>query len=207
MFEIDVSHQIGARSIALAFSSEAHVTALVGASGAGKTSVLNMIAGLVRPDRGRISVDGRTLFDASAGVDLPPEQRRCGYVFQDDRLFPHRTVRQNLLYGAARAGGAGYRTTIEEVVALLGLQTLLTRRPATLSGGEAKRVAIGRALLSRPDFLLLDEPLSSIDAPRRDTILAAIARIKAEVSLPILLVSHRAEEVERAADVVVAMPG
>lgn len=205
MFDLAVSRRLGGRTIDLAFTSDTHVTALVGASGTGKTSVLNMIAGILRPDRGRIAVAGRTLFDAAAGIDLAPERRRCGYVFQDDRLFPHRTVRQNLLFGARNAG-EGYRADPQDVVAMLGLERILDRRPRGLSGGEAKRVAIGRALLSRPDFLLLDEPLSSIDAARRETILRAIVRIKADFALPILLVTHRREEVEAAADAVIAMP-
>lgn len=206
MFEIDVARRLGAHSVVLSFASDAPVTALVGQSGAGKTSVLNMIAGIARPDRGRIAVAGRVLFDAAARIDHTPERRGCGFVFQDDRLFPHRSVRSNLLYGARARKAGGYRADIDGIVALLGLEALLDRRPRTLSGGEAKRVAIGRALLSRPDFLLLDEPLSSIDAARRETILDAIARIKAELQLPILLVSHRADEVERAADRVIAMP-
>lgn len=206
MFEVDIVRRLGAHRIVLSFASDVPVTALIGRSGAGKTSVLNMIAGIARPDRGRIAVAGRVLFEAATRTDLSPERRGCGYVFQDDRLFPHRSVRSNLLYGARAREDGRYRADIDGIVALLGLESLLDRRPHTLSGGEAKRVAIGRALLSRPDFLLLDEPLSSIDAARRDTILGAIARIRAELRLPILLVSHRADEVERAADRVIAMP-
>jgi molybdate transport system ATP-binding protein len=159
---------------------------LFGPSGAGKTSVLDMIAGLLRPDHGRIVVGGRTLFGES--TDLPPDERRAGYVFQDARLFPHRTVRANLTYG----GGA-----IDSRLDFLGIGHLFDRWPRTLSGGEARRVAIGRALLSAPDFLLLDEPLASLDRPRRDEVMAALEHLRDHAGLPILLVTHDRAEADR----------
>jgi molybdate transport system ATP-binding protein len=165
-FEVAARRRLGEREIAVDFESDAVVTALVGPSGAGKTSLLNMIAGVLKPDSGRIAVAGRTLFDADQGIDLPPEARRCGYVFQDGRLFPHLTVCANLRYGH-RQSGAAERIGYAEVIDLLGIAALAERKPRTLSGGEAKRVAIGRALLSQPDFLLLDEPLTSLDPVRR----------------------------------------
>lgn len=207
MFDLALTRRLGERTVELAFASDDRVTGLVGVSGAGKTSVLNMIAGILRPDSGHVAVAGRTLFDAARAIDLPPEQRRCGYVFQDNRLFPHMSVRGNLTYGSGPRAGGGYRADLAEITALLGLEALLDRGPRTLSGGEAKRVAIGRALLSQPDFLLLDEPLTSIDPARRESILDAIERIRSEVGLPMLLVSHRADEVERIAGRIVRMAG
>ncbi|CAA9526301.1 MAG: Molybdenum ABC transporter ATP-binding protein ModC [uncultured Sphingomonas sp.] len=206
MFEVDVAKAVGSSEIALAFASDARVTALTGPSGVGKTTVLNMIAGSIRPGRGRIAVGGRLLFDSARGVDLPPEERRCGYVFQDDRLFPHLPVRRNLLYGHRLAPAEARQTDPGEVIDLLGLQPLLARRPRTLSGGEARRVAIGRALLSGPAFLLLDEPLTSLDPGRREDILSAVERIRDRFALPILYVSHQEAEVERIAGQVVTMP-
>jgi molybdate transport system ATP-binding protein len=205
LFEVDIFRQLGARGIALAFGSNAPVTALVGPSGVGKTTILNMIAGILRPDRGRIAVAGRLLFDSPKRVDVPPERRRCGYVFQDDRLFPHLSVRRNLLYGHRLATADARWAAFDEVVALLGLDALLERRPRTLSGGEARRVAIGRALLSGPAFLLMDEPLSSLDPERREAMLVAVERIRAHYALPILYVSHQEGEVARIADHVVTM--
>lgn len=204
-FEVNVSRRIGDRDIALAFTSGAPVTALVGPSGAGKTSVLNMIAGIVRPDRGSIRVGGRLLFDGGTGVDLPPDRRRCGYVFQDSRLFPNLNVRRNLLYGFRLAQPDDRWADPDEIVDLLGLRALQERRPRTLSGGEARRVAIGRALLSGPAFLLLDEPLSSLDPARREDLLIAIERIRDRFSIPILYVTHQADEVARVAGAVIAM--
>ena len=193
-FEVRVTKALGDAEIATDFASDAPLTALVGRSGAGKTSILNMIAGLSRPDRGRIAVAGETLFDAATRINLAPETRRAGYVFQDHRLFPHKRVRANLLYGAGRGGGwIGF----DDVVALLGVGRLLDRWPRTLSGGEAQRVAIGRALLSGPRFLLMDEPLSALDNARRDEIGALILRIRDALRVPILLVTHDQREVER----------
>ena len=206
-FEVDVARRRGDAEIALAFGSDAPVTALVGPSGAGKTTVLDMIAGVDRPDRGRIAVGGRVLFDAAACVDLPPERRRCGYVFQDGRLFPHLSVRANLDYGRRLAPPGARWADFDEVVALLGLGGLLDRRPHTLSGGEARRVAIGRALLSGPAFLLMDEPLTSLDPARREDVLAAIERVRDRFALPILYVTHQQDEVARLAGRVIEMRG
>lgn len=197
-FEIDVTKRLGDADIRVAWASGAGLTALFGPSGSGKTSVLNMIAGLLRPDAGRIVVGGKTMF--GDGIDLPPERRRAGYVFQDGRLFPHRSVRANLLYG--RRAGAGW-IGLDEVAGLLGIAALLDRRPATLSGGEAQRVAIGRALLSGPHFLLMDEPLASLDAARADEIMTIIERVRDRLMLPILYVSHNPAEVERLATTIV----
>ncbi len=190
-FEIAVEKRLGEASVALDLTAGEGLTVLFGPSGIGKTSVLNMVAGLLRPDRGRIVVAGRVLFDAATGIDVPPERRRAGYVFQEPRLFPHKRVRANLLYGAAEDDG------LAAVVAMLGIGHLLDRWPRTLSGGEARRVAIGRALLSDPAFLLLDEPLSSLDRARRGEIMDAILRVRDEAGLPILMVTHDPEEAER----------
>ena len=204
-FEISVSRRLGDTMIALDLNAPAGLTALFGPSGAGKTSILNMVAGLLKPDSGRINVDGELLFDTATRTDLPAERRRGGYVFQDGRLFPHRRVRWNLLYGAKRADPAHRWIGLDEVVRFLGLAHLLDRWPRTLSGGEAQRVAIGRALLSGPRFLLMDEPLSSLDAARREEIMRVIERIRDELKLPILYVSHDRAEVERLATTVVAV--
>lgn len=190
--ELRVAKRLGELTLDVDLATDAPIAALFAPSGAGKTTLLNAVAGLLRPDAGRIAVAGATLFDAATGVDLPPEARRVGYVFQDRRLFPHLTVRQNLLYG--RRDGAA---PIEPMLELLGLAPLLERWPANLSGGEAQRVAIGRALLSDPRVLLFDEPLSHLDRGRREEILAMIARLRDETGLPMLYVTHDASEIER----------
>lgn len=172
------------------------ISALFGRSGAGKTSIVDMIAGLTRPDAGKIEIDGEVLFDAAEGIDLPPEKRRVGYVFQNSRLFPHMNVRRNLLYGASAAAGGDFR----QIAHLLDLQPLMTRNPVKLSGGERQRVAIGRALLSQPRLLLMDEPLAGIDVQRRNEILPFLDRLREEVELTMLYVSHEIEEVIRLAD-------
>lgn len=196
-FDVDVVLRRGERTIQAAFTGGAGVTVLFGPSGAGKTTVLDMIAGLLRPATGHVRVGGRTLFDAATGVNLPPEHRRVGYVFQDVRLFPHRRVRANLRYGAR------HRDRVEEVARQFDIAHLLDRWPRTLSGGEARRVAIARALLSEPDFLLLDEPLSSLDARRREEAIAAIEQVRADAGLPMILVTHDPAEAERLGDRVV----
>jgi molybdate transport system ATP-binding protein len=196
-FELRLRHRIGDTEIALDAKSDAPLTALVGPSGIGKTTVLNCIAGLIRPDEGRIAVGGRVLFDGAEGIDLKPEQRRAGYVFQSGRLFPHKDVAANLAYGEKLAPPEERWITRDEVLAFLGIGHLLQRAPATLSGGEVRRVAIGRALLAAPKFLLLDEPLTSLDAERAGEILRVVERIRDELKLPMLYVSHEMREVER----------
>jgi molybdate transport system ATP-binding protein len=204
-FDIAVTYRAGESTREFAIHSEAKLVAITGPSGIGKTTLLNCIAGLLRPLSGHISVGGTTLFDSSADIDLPPEHRNAGYVFQDLRLFPHRTVAANLAYGE-RAGAQGMSRA--EVFDFLGIAHLARRYPTTLSGGEAKRVAIGRALLSAPKFLLLDEPLTSLDPARVEEILRLIERIRDELQLPTLLVSHAAAEVERlAGEGVILTPG
>lgn len=199
--DIDVERRFGASVIAAQFTAEAGLTALFGPSGVGKTSLLNMVAGLLRPDRGHIRIGGRTLFDDA--TDLPPEARRVGYVFQDGRLFPHRRVKANLLYGWRLADPANRWMTLDEAADFLGIGHLLGRWPQSLSGGEAQRVAIGRALLAAPQILLMDEPLSSLDAARRGDIMTVIERIRDELKVPILYVSHDRAEVDRLATQIV----
>ena len=192
-FDLDLAKRLGGTDIACRIVADAGLTVLFGPSGAGKTSVLNMVAGLVEPDAGHVRVEGETLFDAAAGIDMPVAARRAGYVFQEPRLFPHLRVRANLLYGHR----AGNGLDVDETIALLGIAHLLDRWPRTLSGGEARRVAIGRALLSDPRFLLLDEPLSSLDRARREEIMALIERLRDAVRMPILMVTHDREEAAR----------
>ena len=202
-FEIDVALRRGEREIALTITAPGGLTALVGHSGAGKTSILDMIAGLLTPRRGRVAVRGQTLFDSTARVNVPAQSRACGYVFQDLRLFNHMRVVDNLLYGWRRAPPERRFMTLDEATDFLALGPLLARWPATLSGGEAQRVAIGRALLAGPRFLLMDEPLSALDTPRRAEVMAVIARIRDDLGLPILYVSHQGDEVAQLAGMVI----
>jgi molybdate transport system ATP-binding protein len=204
-FDIDIRKQLGSTQVELRVQTGPGITVLLGPSGAGKTSVLNMVAGLLRPDAGHVRVGGQTLFDATARVDIAPEYRHCGYVFQDARLFPHLRVIDNLRYGQGRAIGTTAGPSLEEITALLGIGGLLARWPATLSGGEARRVAIGRALASGARFLLLDEPLSFVDRARREEILRLIERLRDDLQLPMLYVTHDAAEAERLGDVRVAL--
>jgi molybdate transport system ATP-binding protein len=197
VIEIAFRLQRGALRLEVNIKAEGRVVALVGPSGSGKTTTLNVVAGLERPEAGRIAVDGSALFDSTVGIDEPPQRRQLGYVFQEPRLFPHMNVKANLLYGAKPAENQG--ETFEAIVGRLGIGALLGRRPRDLSGGEKQRVAIGRALLSGPRALLLDEPLSAIDDAKSDQILDMIEELSAALSLPILLVSHRREEVARLA--------
>ena len=194
--EVDVRVRRGEARIACAFHADAGITVLFGPSGAGKTSVLDMIAGLLRPDAGRIAVNGRVLFDAARGIALPVWERGAGYVFQDPRLLPHMTVRANLRYGDPGGAYPERYGAFERLTQVLGIAHLLDRWPRTLSGGEARRVAIGRALLCNPDFLL-DEHLSSLDRARREEIMALIERLRDGLGLPMLLVTHDAGEAER----------
>lgn len=204
-FEIALRRRLGERAIALTCVSEARLTALVGPSGVGKTTVLNCIAGLLRPDAGRIAVANEVLFDADKGIDLPPERRRAGYVFQDARLFPHLKVEANLRYGERLAPPEERWIARTDAVEFLGIGDLLSRYPATLSGGETRRVAIGRALLAAPRFLLLDEPFASLDPGRGNTLMALVERIRDELAIPVLLVSHDRAEVARLAGQVMTM--
>ncbi|MCK0209622.1 molybdenum ABC transporter ATP-binding protein [Starkeya koreensis] len=176
------------------------ITALFGRSGAGKTTIIQAVAGVVRPDAGRIAVEGEVFFDSERGIDLPIEARRTGYVFQDARLFPHLTVEGNLRYGERRARIVARRIGFDAVVELLGIGHLLARRPHTLSGGERQRVAIGRALLAQPRLLLMDEPLAALDEARKAEILPYVERLRGEMGLPVLYVSHSVDEVMRLAD-------
>ena len=198
MLDVDVKRRLGDLSIEARFSSDRGLTALFGRSGAGKTSIVNMVSGLLRPDEGHIEVDGHVLFDSARGVDLPPWKRRVGYVFQEGRLFPHLTVRSNLLYGWRFVPAGERYLTLDQIVALLDLGALLRRRPRSLSGGEKQRVAVGRALLSNPRALLMDEPLASLDVLMKREILPYLERLD-DMGIPILYVSHSLDEVSRLA--------
>ncbi len=202
--EISLRHRLGELDIAADFSSANGVTALFGRSGSGKTTVVNMVAGLIKPDAGNISINNRVLFDNARGINLPPHRRRVGYVFQEARLFPHLTVKQNLNYGAFFTKAHDVRH-FAHIVSLLGIGRLLERRPLHLSGGEKQRVAIGRALLSGPELLLMDEPLASLDDDRKREILPYIERLRDEASMPILYVTHAVPEIARLASSVVLM--
>lgn len=191
---------LGPFTLAVDLTAAARVTAVFGASGAGKTSLLEIVAGLRSPSTGRVVLNGRVLDDAGAGVHLPPRLRRVGYVSQDDTLFPHLSVTANL--GYARAASPSAATRVTDV---LELGPLLSRRPAGLSGGERRRVALGRALLSSPEVLLLDEPLTGLDAPLKERVLSYLVRIRDEFAIPTLYVSHAPEEVLSLADDVLVL--
>lgn len=202
---VEVEKQLGTFKVAVRFQATRGATALFGPSGAGKTSVVNMIAGLLRPDRGRIALDDTVLFDAAARIDVPPHRRRIGYVFQDGRLFPHLSVRQNLDYGRRMSGRPPDAGALGHVVELLDIGPLLERRPRMLSGGERQRIAVGRALLMRPRLLLLDEPLAALDAARKREILPYLVRLRDEAGVPIVYVSHVAAELRHIATHVVRL--
>ena len=205
MLRVDIEKQLGEFSLSAAFASEGRVIGLFGASGAGKTSLVNMIAGLLRPDRGTIVIDGETVDDSAAGIHVPTWRRRIGYVFQDARLFPHLNVAQNLDYGRRMNGLAGDEAQHRRVVDLLDIGHLLDRRPGKLSGGERQRVALGRALLSKPRLLLLDEPLGSLDEGRKVEILPYLVRLRDEANVPMVYVSHDAAEMRQLATQIVMM--
>ncbi len=202
MLELDFSQQLGDLTLQVSQSLPSQgITAIFGLSGAGKTSLINAIGGLTRPDSGRIALNDRLLFDAEKNIFLPPEKRRIGYVFQDARLFPHYRVQGNLQYGMA----ASMRGQFDNIVALLGIGPLLNRFPLTLSGGEKQRVAIGRALLTAPEILLMDEPLAALDLPRKRELMPYLEKLAKEVSIPILYVTHSLDEILRLAEKVLVL--
>jgi molybdate transport system ATP-binding protein len=205
MLSVSVTHRLGDFTLDAAFESDGGLTALFGRSGAGKTSLINAVAGLYRPERGRIAVDGVVLNDTAAGIFVPAHRRRVGYVFQEGRLFPHLNVRQNLIYGRWFAPREASGSPFDHIVDLLGIGGLLARRPANLSGGEKQRVAIGRALLARPRLLVMDEPLASLDEGRRAEIFPYIERLRDETRVPIVYVSHSIAEVARLATTLVVL--
>jgi molybdate transport system ATP-binding protein len=208
MLRVDVSKQLGEFSVEACFASEGRVTGLFGASGAGKTSLVNMIAGLLRPDRGIIAIDTETLDDTAHRVHIPAHRRRIGYVFQDARLFPHLDVRENLDYGRRMNRLADDPTQRARVTDLLDIGGLLDRRPGRLSGGERQRVALGRALLAQPRLLLLDEPLGSLDEERKVEILPYLKRLRDEAGIPMVYVSHDPGEMRQlATDIVMLRRG
>lgn len=202
MLSVAIKQQQGALNLDVEFTlQQAGITAVLGRSGAGKTSLINAISGLTTPDSGEISLNNRTLFNRETGINVPVHQRRMGYVFQDARLFPHYSVRGNLRYGAGNAPQALF----DETVALLGIEALLERSPAALSGGEKQRVAIGRALLSQPDLLLLDEPLASLDLPRKQELLPYLQTLAQQVKKPMLYISHNLDEILQLADQLIVL--
>lgn len=202
---LSICHRFGDFALDVAFETTPGITALFGRSGAGKTTIINAVAGLLTPDRGRVEMDGELLLDTTQRIDVPPHRRRFGTVFQDARLFPHLSVAQNLDFGA-RYAGPSKGPSRDDVIDLLGLAPLLDRRPLTLSGGEGQRTALGRALLSRPRMLLMDEPLASLDGPRKQDILPYLERLRdAPLGLPILYVSHAVDEIARLADTLVLL--
>jgi molybdate transport system ATP-binding protein len=207
MIEVDVQQRLGAFELDAAFRNDAGITALFGRSGSGKSTMISLIAGLKRPDRGHIRLDGQVLTDTASRVFVPKHRRRIGLVFQDALLFPHLTVRQNLLFGRWFRPRVARGVSLDMVVATLGIAPLLQRWPAQLSGGERQRVALGRALLANPRLLLLDEPLASLDMPRRLEILPLIERLRDEFGIPMVYVSHAVEEVARLASTVVLLDG
>ena len=204
MITVQARKALGDFQLDAKFCSEATVTALFGPSGAGKSSLIGMVAGLIRPDEGFIEVAGRTVFESSRGIDVPAHRRGIRVVFQESRLFPHFSVRWNLLYGYWLAGRRSHMS-FDEIVALLGIEPLLSRRPRTLSGGERQRVALGRALLANPAALLLDEPLASLDQARKEEVLPYLKRLVGETRIPILYVSHQRDEIEALAQCVVTL--
>jgi molybdate transport system ATP-binding protein len=205
MLTLDVEKRLGDFALCARFETGSGVTAVFGPSGAGKTTLVNMIAGLVAPDRGRIAIDETVLFDSEKRIDLPPHRRRIGYVFQEGRLFPHLNVAHNLDYGRRMCGLPPDGAQMARIVGLLDIGNLLERRPGKLSGGERQRIAIGRALLMRPRLLLLDEPLASLDVARKREILPYLERLRDEVGVPMVYVSHHAAELRRIATSVVRL--
>ena len=205
MIDVDIEQTRGEFTLRAKFATDAPVVGLFGRSGAGKTSLIDAIAGVTTPRRGSIRIDGVALFDSESGIDVPLRERRVGYVFQDALLFPHLSVSANLHYGLRLRPTASHYIEPERVVDVLGLGSLVDRKPGTLSGGERQRVAIGRALLAQPRILLLDEPLASLDVPRKTEILDYVARLRDEFHVPIVYVSHSVPEIARLADTVVIL--
>ena len=203
--EVSLTHRFEAFSLQVEVTAAAGITAIFGRSGAGKTTLANAVAGLVIPEAGRISLAGVVLFDSRLGINVPSQERRIGYVFQDGRLFPHLSVLGNLKFGARFAGEPVTVAQEKRIIDMLGLGPLLSRRPATLSGGEQQRVAIGRALLSAPQLLIMDEPLAALDGPRKAEILPYLERLRDEAGLPMLYVSHAIDEIARLADTLVVL--
>jgi molybdate transport system ATP-binding protein len=203
--EVNVSHRLGGFRLEARFESAGRLTALFGPSGSGKTSIVSMIAGLIRPDQGSVVVDSRVLTDRASGIFVPPHRRRVGAVFQDARLFPHMSVRRNLAYGKWFAPARERYAETGLIVELLGIGHLLERSPNLLSGGEKQRVAIGRALLASPRLLLMDEPLASLDDARKGEIIPYVERLRDELKIPIVYVSHSIAEVARLATEIVVM--
>ena len=205
MLALDVEKRLGDFFLSARFQTGSGVTAVFGPSGAGKTTLTNMISGLVAPDRGRIAIEETVLFDSARRINLPPHRRRIGYIFQEGRLFPHLSVRHNLDYGRAMCGLPADLAHMARIIGLLDIGNLIDRRPGKLSGGERQRVAIGRALLMRPRLLLLDEPLASLDLARKREILPYLERLRDEVGVPMVYVSHQAAELRRIATSVVRL--
>lgn len=202
MLQINVQKKLGEFFLQAELSiPNQGITGIFGVSGSGKSSLINLISGLIIPDQGFIRLNDRTLVDIEKKVNLPPQQRKVGYVFQDARLFPHYKVKGNLLYGVKSFDQRAF----EHIVDLLGIAHLLSRYPASLSGGEKQRVAIGRALLSQPDILLMDEPLSALDLPRKNELLQYLDKLSQAVKIPILYVTHSIEELERLAERVILL--
>jgi molybdate transport system ATP-binding protein len=207
VISVDIAKRLDNFSLNVAFEAGDGVTALFGRSGAGKSTIVKAIAGLIQPEQGRIQVGDVVLFDSAQRVNVPAQRRRAGVVFQDGRLFPHLSVKDNLLYGFARAKGVK-AIDAESVIRMLGIEALLERKPATLSGGERQRVAVGRALLAQPAVLLMDEPLASLDAARKGEVLPYLEELNARFGIPIIYVTHDADEVLRlASDVVLLANG
>lgn len=204
MIAIDVQKQLGDFTVSAKFESQARgILALFGQSGSGKTSIINMLAGLLKPDSGRIEIDGQVLFDSDTGTNLKIEERRIGYVFQESRLFPHMSVQSNLFYGRKRVPSGSRALDFDQVIDVLGIGHLLEQKPQTLSGGEQQRVALGRALLANPNILLMDEPLASLDVARKSEILPFIEMVRDSFDVPIIYVSHAIDEIIRLADTLV----
>ena len=204
MLDIEVRHQLGDFTIDAKFKTkETGLVSLFGHSGSGKSSIMNMIAGLLKPQSGRIEINGRVLFDSDKKINIKPQDRKIGYVFQESRLFPHYTVKGNLLYGEKKNSSNRNKIYLSKVVKILGIEHLLKQKPGTLSGGERQRVALGRALLSSPEVLLMDEPLASLDETRKFEIIPLIETIRDEFNTPIIYVSHAIKEIIRLADFLV----